>query len=176
MSLPTTTPAEALAISPESLQVANCYLQTPNINEVADTLGISRDMVSSMLGTREVKAYIDSVFFNTGFNNRFQIRDLMDTLIKKKLQEMDEADSGSNKDITELIALSHKMTMEQLDRELKLEALKMANAPKVQTNIQINDGVGALGGTKYGALIQNLLSQAERSSDASASADGVIDV
>ena len=176
MSLPTTTPAEALAISPESLEVANCYLQTPNINEVADTLGISRDMVSQMLATREVKAYIDSVFFNTGFNNRFQIRDLMDTLIKKKLQEMDEADSGSNKDITELIALSHKMTMEQLDRELKLEALKQANAPKVQTNIQINEGVGALGGTKYGALIQNLLSQAEKTTNTLPDNNGVIDV
>ena len=171
-NLPTTTPAEAIAISPEGLEVANCYLQTPNIDEVSSTLGISKELVTQILATREVKQYIDSVFLNTGFNNRFVLRDLMDTIIKRKLKEMDEADTGSNKDITELLALSHKMTMEQLDKELKLEALKLANAPKVQTNIQINEGVAALGGTKYGQLIQNLLAQSEKS----AASSEVIDV
>lgn len=164
-TLPTTTPAESIQIAPEQLEVANQYLQTPNIDQVADILDVPKALVTQILATREVKAYIDSVFFNTGFNNRFQLRDLMDTLIKKKLQEMDEADAGSNKDITELITLSHKITMEQLDKELKIEQLRQAAAPKVQTNIQINEGVGALGGTKYGALIQSLLTQAEKSNE-----------
>lgn len=162
-TLPTNTPAEAIAISPEALEVANCYLQNPDINEVCQALDLPRDMVTQMLDKREVKAYIDSVFFNTGFNNRFQMRGLMDTLIKKKLQEMDEAEIGSNKDITEIIALSHKITMEQLDREIALEKLRVANMPKVQTNIQINENNNhnALGGTKYGDLITQLLKQSQ---------------
>lgn len=153
MNLPTTTPAEALNISPEGLEIANCYLQTPDIKEVASQLDITTAVVSEILARREVKAYVDQVFYNTGFNNRFKLRNLMDTIIKKKLQDMDEAEVGSTKDISELLALSHKMTIEHMDREIKLESLRAANI-KTQTNIQIND---AAGGTKYSQLIERLM-------------------
>ena len=153
MNLPTTTPAEALNISPEGLEVANCYLQTPDITQVAEQLNITTNLVSEILSRREVKAYIDQVFYNTGFNNRFKLRNLMDAIIKKKLQDMDEAETGSTKDISELLALSHKMTMEHMDREIKLESLRAQNI-KTQTNIQIND---AAGGTKYSQLIEKLM-------------------
>lgn len=152
-TLPTTTPAEALNISPEGLEIANCYLQTPDISEVANQLDITTALVTEILARREVKAYIDQVFYNTGFNNRFKLRSLMDTIIKKKLQDMDEAEVGSTKDISELLALSHKMTMEHMDREIKLESLRAANI-KTQTNIQINESTG---GTKYTQLIEKLI-------------------
>lgn len=152
-TLPVTTPAEALNISPEGLEIANCYLQTPDITEVAEQLGITTSTVSEILARREVKAYVDQVFYNTGFNNRFKLRNLMDAIIKKKLQDMDEAETGSTKDISELLALSHKMTIEHMDREIKLESLRAANI-KTQTNIQIND---AAGGTKYSQLIERLM-------------------
>lgn len=166
-NLPTSTPAEALAISPESLEVANCYLQNPNIDEVCQSLDMPRDVIASILDKREVKAYIDSVFFNTGFNNKFQMRGLMDTIIKKKLQELDEAEISTSKDITEILALSHKMTMEHMAAEIALEKLRAANAPKVQTNIQINENTtnNALGGTKYGDLITQLLKQSQTTAE-----------
>lgn len=153
MSLPTTTPAETLDISPESLEVANCYLQSQNMYQVAEELQIPPEQVAQILERREVKSYIDSVFFNTGFNNRFQMRKLMDTIIKKKLQDMDESDQGSTKDITEILALSHKMTIELMDREIALLKLKQGDA-KTVTNVQINDNGG---GSKYGSLISQLL-------------------
>lgn len=151
-TLPTHAPAEALNISPEALHVANCYLQTPDIATVADDLALSRELVADILSRREVKSYIDSVFYNTGFNNRFKIRQLMDAVITKKLQDMDEAETGSTKDISELLALSHKMTIEHMDREIKLESLR-ASTVRTQTNIQIND----TGGSKYSALISKLM-------------------
>lgn len=152
-NLPTAHPAEVLEIDPEGLEIANTYLQCQDIGKTADDLGISRDMVATVLSKREVKAYVDNVFFNLGFNNRFKMRNLMDTIIQRKLQEMDEADIGSNKDISELLALSHKMTVELMDREIALEKLKQGNV-KVQTNVQINE---AGGGSRYGSLIQQLL-------------------
>lgn len=152
-NLPTTAPAEALNISPEALEIANCYLQQPDISRVADDLALPRELVADTLSRREVKTYIDQVFYNTGFNNRFKIRALMDALIAKKLQDMDEADTGSNKDITELLALSHKMTIEHMDREIKLESLR-AQTVKTQTNIQINDSGS---GSKYSQLIEKLM-------------------
>jgi len=152
---PTTAPAEVLNISPEALEVANCYLQCQDARAVADNLAMPVESVSNILGRREVKAYINQVFFDLGFNNRFKMRAAMDAVLKRKFREMEEADVGSNKDIAELLALSHKMSMELLDREIQLEKLRAERAgPKSQVNVQINEGGD---GTKYGALISRLL-------------------
>lgn len=151
---PVNAPAECLAIDPEGLEVANAYLQNPDINIVADELNISTELVTQILAKREVKAYVDSVFFNIGFNNKFQMRKLMDTIIKKKLQDMDEAETGSTKDITEILALSHKMTIEFMDKEIQLEKMRQSNTAKVQTNIQINNEGG---GSNYSSLLQQLM-------------------
>lgn len=154
-NLPVTTPAEALAISPEQLEVANAYLQTPDIAKVADDLDVPREIVADILAKREVKSYIDSVFMNLGFNNRFQMRNLMDSIIKKKLQDMDESETGSNKDIIEILTLSHKMTIEHMDKEIQLEKIR-AGAGKIITNVQINEN-NAMQGTRYGALLDQLM-------------------
>jgi len=153
-NLPTKSPAQALAISPESLEIANAYLEHQSLQKVSEVLGFPQDMVSDILDRREVRAYIDTVFLDTGFNNRFLLREVMDTIIRKKLQELDEAEIGSSKDIMDILALSHKMTMDALDRQIQLEKIRNPQV-KTQTNVQIND----LGndGTKYGALLQKLI-------------------
>lgn len=152
--LPINSPVQALTISPEALEVANCYLQTQSISKVAEELNIAPEIVSDYLDKREVKAYIDNVFMDMGFNSRFRMRSLMDTIIQKKLEEMDEAEIGSSKDIADLLALSHKMTMETLDKQIQLEK---ARGTRVQT--QVNMQVNEFGGenTKYGNLISRLL-------------------
>lgn len=152
MNLPVNTPVEVLDISPEALEVANCYLQTQDLNEVAAELDISKELVTQILSKKEVKSYIDHVFFNLGFNNRFKMRRAMDAIIKKKFQELEESEMGSTKDIAELLALSHKMTMDEMSRQIELEKLQQSNI-KNQVNVQINDG-----GTKYNTLIEKLLS------------------
>jgi len=151
--LPAQHPAEVLALDPEGLEVANCYLQTQSLKNTAEDLGISTELVASQLNRPEVKRYIDQVFKDMGFNNRFKMRKAMDALIQKKFQEMDEAGVGSSKDIADLLALSHKMTMEQLEAEIKLEKVK-ASSIKSQVNVQINDG-GA--NSNYGSLLERLM-------------------
>lgn len=148
-------PAETIRIAPEALEVANCYLQTQDAKKVAHELDLAPDLVTEILSRREVRAYVDSVFMDTGFNNRFQMRAAMDALIQKKFQEMHEADVGSTKDISELLALSHKMSMDLLDREIQLEKLRTTTAPQKQVNVQINEG---LDGSKYSHLISRLIS------------------
>ena len=148
-------PAETLQIAPEALEVANCYLQLQDARRVADELELPVTLVTEILARREVKSYVDHVFMDTGFNNRFEMRAAMDALIKKKFQEMHEADVGSTKDITELLALSHKMSMDLLDREIQLAKAQQASAPQRQVNVQINEG---LDGSKYSHLINRLLS------------------
>ena len=153
-NLPTNAPAEVLEISPESLEIANCYLQFQDAQQVAENLDIPVHLVTVTLNRRDVRAYIDQVFFDVGFNNRFKMRSAMDAIIKKKFQELHEADVGSNKDISELLALSHKMTMEQMDRQIELEKIRNSQV-KSQVNVQINDSGGD--GTKYGNLIRQLV-------------------
>lgn len=154
--LPVSSPAQAIAISPEALEVANQYLQCQNVQKTAQELGLSSEMVSEILDRREVRSYIDTIFMDFGFNNRFRVREVMDAIIQKKLQELDEAEVGSSKDIAELLALSHKMTMEQLDMQIKLEKVRSANTRvNTQVNVQMNEF--GTDGTKYGSLISKLL-------------------
>lgn len=153
-TLPTNTPAELINISPEGLEVANCYLQNQSIAKTADELDISVEIVTQFLARREIRAYVDNVFMDLGFNNRFKMRRAMDALIAKKFQEMDESETGSTKDISELLALSHKMSMELMDKEIALKKLDAdKGGPKTQTNIQINES-----GNNYGSLIERLIS------------------
>lgn len=155
ISPPSGSPAETIKISPENLEIANSYLASQNISDVSRNLGLPTDTITEVLGKREVRAYIDAIFLDYGFNNRFKMRSIMDAVINKKLQEMDESDIGSGKDIIEIMALSHKMSMDILDRQIKLEEAKNKNSVgiKNQTNVQIN----ADGGTKYENLIEKLM-------------------
>ena len=148
-------PAETIKLQPEYLEVANAYLQLNDARRVADELDLSVDFVTDVLKRREVKQYVDSVFMDVGYNNKFLMRQAMDALIKRKFQELDEADSGSTKDISELLALSHKMSMDLLDREIQLEKLRQSGGPQKQVNVQINEG---LDGSKYSDLVRKLIS------------------
>jgi hypothetical protein len=147
-------PAETVRISPEALEVANAYLQLNDARAVAQELDLDPEVVTNLLARREVKTYIDSVFFDSGYNNRFLMRRAMDALIKQKFSELEESQTGSTKDIAELLQMSHKMSMDLLDREIQLAKAQQATGPQKQVNVQINEG---LDGSKYSQLVQKLI-------------------
>jgi hypothetical protein len=147
-------PAETVRISPEALEVANAYLQLNDARAVAQELDLDPEIVTNLLARREVKTYIDSVFFDSGYNNRFLMRKAMDALIKQKFSELEESQTGSTKDIAELLQMSHKMSMDLLDREIQLQKAQQATGPQKQVNVQINEG---LDGSKYSQLVQKLI-------------------
>ena len=147
-------PAETVRISPEALEVANAYLQLNDARAVAQELDLDPEVVTNLLARREVKSYIDSVFFDSGYNNRFLMRRAMDALIKQKFSELEESQTGSTKDIAELLQMSHKMSMDLMDREIALEKARTQTGPQKQVNVQINEG---LDGSKYSQLVQKLI-------------------
>lgn len=156
MTLPVQAPGEYIRIPPEYLEVANSYLQSQDVVKVAYDLGLEIDFVTDILAKRDVRAYINAVFFDLGFNNRHRMRSAMDAILRKKFQEMEESEIGSSKDIADLMALSHKMTMEQIAAETRLEELRMKKSEqeaKTQVNVQINDA----GGGNYQSLIEKLI-------------------
>lgn len=144
--------SEELQICPEGLRVAETYLTCgQDAIATAQELNLPIEEVNRLLAKRETKQFIDRLYYESGFRNRHRMGELMDTIINHKLQEMDDTGLGSQKDILEIMALAHKMKMDQLAMEIKL--LEAQNKqPSVQINTQINGG-----GDKYNALLEKII-------------------
>lgn len=145
---------EIIPINPEELEIAQTYLRTQSVPDTAHELGISDVQVTQYLAKPEVKNYLDTMYLSAGYRNRHKIADAMDSIIEKKLEELMEAEVGSSKDIADLLALAHKMRMEELKAMEGLEKIRQQNI-KQQTNIQINES--GYGKGNYGALLDKLL-------------------
>ena len=89
-------------ISPEGLEIANAYLQLGSIPAVCARLSIDEAKASEYLAKREVKQYVDQVYLDTGYRNRFKLADTLDTLIDKKIEE---AKQIKDRDIAEALQL-----------------------------------------------------------------------
>lgn len=136
-----------MMISPEGLEVANMYLQTGSAETVAYELDIPVDKVTTLLDKAEVRRYIDNVYLDRGYRNRFKLGALLDEIIESKLLEARESEVYSSKDLLEILQFAHKMRMD----EAKLQQTAPNNI-KQQTNVQINDASG-----NYGELMKRLL-------------------
>lgn len=143
-----------IPISPEGLEIAKVYLETQDIGLTAVRLGIDQLQVTQYLEKSEVKNYVDSVYLNAGYRNRFRLAEVMDQIIERKLGELSDADIGSSKDILEILQFAHKLRMDEMAAAAKLEAARQ-NSVKSQTNIQINQS--PYGDTNYGKLLDQLL-------------------
>ena len=144
-------------MSPEGLEIANCYLEHGSIPAAANALAITEDTVSEALNKREIRQYIDTVYLDTGYRNRFKLSETLDLLIDKKLEEADETEIYTNKDMADLLQLAHKMRMDEMKAQTELEKAK-AGTVKNQVNIQDNSGV-PFGQGNYGNLLKKLLKE-----------------
>src|SRR6056300_1712403 len=143
---------ELTKISPEGLEVANCYLQFGNIRAVCEYMGVSENTVVETLNTREVKKYIDTVYLDSGYRNRSNIASVLDEMIASKLQEAQESGVYSNKDLADLLQMAHKMRMDEIKAQADLEKASATNI-RSQTNVQINESI-PFGQGNYGKLME----------------------
>ena len=146
---------EISTISPEGLEIANCYLQFGNIKAVTEFMGVSEDKVVQLLNKREVKRYIDTVYLDLGYRNKNNIGTLLDEMIQSKLEEAQETGVYSSKDLADLLHMAHKMRMDEIKAQAEL--LKAENSQiKNQTNVQINESL-PFGQGNYGKLMEKLV-------------------
>ena len=144
------------AISPEMLQIAESYLFTNSIIETAKELDVPQNVVAEYLDKREVRTYIDSVYMETGYRNRHTLGDALDSVINAKLEEMEEAEVTSSKDIADLLSLAQKFRKDELELQIKLIKAQAELSKVVQGNtINIQDN--SIEGSNYGSLISKLL-------------------
>lgn len=144
-------------ISPEGLEVANAYLELGNIQAVCVRLKLDEGECSEILAKREVKGYIDQVYLDTGYRNRFKLATALDDLIDRKMEEAEESEIYSNKDLADLLQMAHKMRMDEIKAQADLEKAKASNV-KNQINIQ-NNGEVPFGQGNYGELMKKLLKE-----------------
>ena len=144
-------------ISPEGLEVANAYLELGNIQSVCVRLKLDEGECSEILAKREVKGYIDQVYLDTGYRNRFKLATALDDLIDRKMEEAEESEIYSNKDLADLLQMAHKMRMDEIKAQAELEKAKSQNV-KNQINIQ-NNGEVPFGQGNYGELMKKLLKE-----------------
>ena len=142
-------------ISPEGLEVANAYLELGNIQAVCVRLKLDEGECSEILAKREVKGYIDQVYLDTGYRNRFKLATALDDIIDRKMEEAEESEIYSNKDLADLLQMAHKMRMDEIKAQEDLEKAKASNV-KNQINIQ-NNGEVPFGQGNYGELMKKLL-------------------
>jgi len=145
----------ATKMSPEGLEIANAYLEKGTIPAVCAKLGVTENEVTEVLNKREIKQYIDTVFLDTGYRNRFKITETLDMLIEKKLEESEETEIYTNKDMADLLQMAHKMRIDELKAQTDFEKAK-ALTVKTQVNIQDNSGL-PFGQGNYGELIKKLM-------------------
>lgn len=135
-------------MAPENLEVANAYLSSGSALVAASQLGCAPDQVYEILEKNEVKEYINSVYLDQGYRNRFRLAELLDEVIENKLQEARDSDQYSSKDLVDIIALAHKIGTDH-SKEAK------ATTNIKQQNVQINSPFGE---GNYGKLMEKLLS------------------
>lgn len=145
-------------ISPEGLNVAEAYLMAgQDRKQTAGILGMSMDTLDAMLEKREVRNYIDNIFFESGFRNREKLFGVMDVIIEKKLEELEESGMGSSADILEIMKTFHKMKMDEY--KMRIEFMKAENSskgPTNQTNIQNNIQLPGSNDSAYMTLLENI--------------------
>jgi len=149
---------EITTISPEGLEIANCYLQFGNIRAVCDYLQVPENKVVDLLNKREIKKYIDTVYLDMGYRNKNNIASLLDEMIQNKLEEAQETGVYSSKDLADLLQMAHKMRMDEIKAQAELVKAESSNI-RTQNNVQINSEGLPFGQGNYGKLMEKLLKE-----------------
>lgn len=138
-------------ISPEGASVANTYLANAcSLTETSHSLDMPTHEISTILQQPLVKVYVNSILRENGYRHMVKIAEKLDDLIDQKWEELEEAEMGSNKDIAELLQLSHKM---RLDMANLLQKDSANIAPTTQKNTQVN----VFGEGNYAQLMEKLI-------------------
>jgi hypothetical protein len=125
---------------PESLALAQTYLQAGSIEATASETGLPVEVVAQELQKPEIRSYIATVFSETGFRNRDKIFGLLDQIINEKIKEAEETGMAADGTLLDVLERAHKMKVAEMQLEIKMiEAkAKAGGGPSTQVNIQNN--------------------------------------
>lgn len=130
-------------IAPEQLRIAEVYLTNGmDPKKTAIALEIDEQEVRRILNTPQVLEYTREVFRESGFRNKHRLFSVLDEIVNRKLEEIEESGLGTELDIIELLDKYQKILDMVTKREMALEKHKVEvvrpGAPNTQNNTQIN--------------------------------------
>lgn len=153
MSKDLLNPEDGVKLSPEALTVVNNYLETNDISATSNLLHMPREKVIQYLNKKEARRYIDTVFLEQGYFNRSKIAQAMSDIIEKKLEELEEAEMASTKDIADLLQMAHKMRMDEIKA---IQAENKANEPTIKNQTNVQQNINGTFGDNYSSLMDKL--------------------
>lgn len=130
-----------VALTSESLDIANAYLMYGTARDTATQLGLPEYQVMQLLERQDVKDYITGVYLDRGYRNRTKIGEALDKMIESKLTEAEESGIYTSKDLLELLQFAHKMRMDEIKNDTTGPTVNIAN----------------FGQGNYGTLMEKLL-------------------
>jgi hypothetical protein len=139
------------AISPEGASIANTYLANAcSLVNTSRALDMPTHEIAATLQQPMIKTYVNSILRENGYRHMVVIAEKLDALVERKWEELEEAEIGSNKDISDLLALAHKMRMD-------MARLLQADVAKGESVGVKNTQVNVYGEGNYGKLMERLV-------------------
>jgi hypothetical protein len=139
------------SISPEGASIANSYLANAcSLVNTSHALDLPTHEISAILQQPLVKNYVNTILRENGYRHMIVIAEKLDQLVEMKWAEIEEAEIGSNKDISDLLSLAHKMRMD-------MSKLLQADTPKSEPTRVANTQVNVYGEGNYGKLMEKLI-------------------
>ena len=117
---------EKNSLPPENIEIADAYLIFNDEIATAQSLDIPVEKVKQVLATSHAKRYVDKMFKESGYMNKHKIQGTLDSIIDKKLEELEEAEIGSSKDIADLMLMQHKMRIDEEKLAIEREKLELS--------------------------------------------------
>lgn len=140
MTTALTSPDANFRLNPEALEFVEVYLSNLNIEQTANELQISVERATDLLKQKEVQRFMDTIFLEQGYMNRFKLASILEKVVESKLEEAEESGVYTGKDLVEVLTLIHKIQMDHVK-------VSRESAPGKQTNVQVNnygDNLGSL--------------------------------
>lgn len=134
--------SDEFKLAPELLEFTDVYLSTLDLRESCRQLGIPEEQGAEYLKKKEVKRFIDTVFEEQGYTNRFKIKDILEKAVLSKLEEAEETGIYTKYDLLDILKM--------LDGLRKDSVKESSTTPNKQTNVQVNS---------YGSNLGDLLSK-----------------
>jgi hypothetical protein len=118
---------EAPALDPQFLLIANEYLAGKSIDDISIAYSLSPDRVAAICERSDTKRYIDNVIMSQGYLHRARRLKLINKIIDKKLEEAEETDVYSKKDLLDWIKLLNDLDKAQTPKSTPTTAIQVNN-------------------------------------------------
>lgn len=137
--------SEEYKLDPEILEFTDTYLTSLDLRTACSELGIAEEVGAGYLRKKEVKRFIDTVFEEQGYTNRFMVKSILEEVVRSKLEEAEESGVYTKYDLLDVLKMLNEMRKDSVKES--------STTPQKQTNVQVNS---------YGSNLNELIGHIQK--------------